>query len=167
MTISYTYSDTVTKTDAGYLASKVAADLKQMQLFYGKPSDEEIEAFKEELVVLLVNKCLKMVEYGFNRDNKWIIVIRYTISSYGMLLEDDRSGRIPPGADISGASWLSFLEHNDSWHSISDIERERIQELLPFQRTEGTEPGFDPGGWTSDKTYYRNGTALERGVYSV
>ncbi len=59
MTYSYFTSDTFTKTHAVYLASKVAADLKQMQLFYGKPSDESIEAYINEIVLLLVNKCLQ------------------------------------------------------------------------------------------------------------
>ena len=47
MTSSYSTSDTFTRTHAVYLASKVAADLKQMQLFYGKPSDGNIEAYIE------------------------------------------------------------------------------------------------------------------------
>ena len=167
MTYSYSTSDTFTKTHAVYLASKVAADLKQMQLFYGKPSDENIESYIEELVILLVNKCLKMVEYGFKRGDSWVVVVRYTVRSDGTSVADDRSGRVPAGANISSALWHSFLEYNGTWFSLSENERQRIRNSLSFQRTDGNEPNFGSGGWSFDKTYSRNGTALNRSVYSA
>ena len=80
-----------------------------MQLFYGKPSDDNIEAYIEELVILLVNKCLKMVEYGFKRGGSWVVVARYTVQSDGTSVTDDRSGRVPAGANTSSALWHSFL----------------------------------------------------------
>ncbi len=165
MTSSYSTSDTFTRTHAVYLASKVAADLKQMQLFYGKPSDGNIEAYIEELVILLVNKALKMVEYGFKKGDSWVVVVRYTVRSDGTSVADDRSGRVPAGANVSGASWHSFLEYSGVWSSLGESERQRIRDSLPFQRTYGNEPNFGPGGWSFDKTYSRNGTSLERGVY--
>ena len=167
MTYSYSTSDTFTKTHAVYLASKVAADLKQMQLFYGRPSDENIKAYIDELVLLLVNKCLKMVEYGFKRGDGWVVVVRYTVRSDGISVADDRSGRVPAGANISGASWQSFLDYSNTWSNLSQSERQKIRNSLPFQRTDGNEPNFGPGGWSFDKTYSRNGTALNRSVYSA
>lgn len=165
MTFSYSTSDTFTRTHAVYLASKVAADLKQMQLFYGKPSDGNIEAYIEELVILLVNKALKMVEYGFKKGDSWVVVVRYTVRSDGTSVADDRSGRVPAGANVSGASWHSFLEYSGIWFSLGESERQRIHNTLPFQRTHGNEPSFGPGGWSFNRTYSRNGTSLERGVY--
>ena len=165
MTYSYTTTSTFTKTQAIYLASKVAADLRQMQLFYGKPSDEDIEKFIEELAILLVNRCLKMVEYGFRREGNWVVVARYTVRTDGLSLADDRSGRVPADANITGASWYSFLEYNDHWLALSENQRQQIKSLLPFQRTPGTEPGIGPGGWIIDRTYSKNSVSLERGVY--
>ena len=167
MTYSYSISDTFTKTHAVYLASKVAADLKQMQLFYNKPLNEAIDSYIEELVILLVNRCLKMVEYGFRRGDSWVVVIRYTVRSGGASIADDRSGRVPAGANVSGASWHSFLEHSDTWSNLSESQRKQIRDSLPFRRTTGTEPIVGLGWWTPDKAYYRNGIALERGVYSA
>ena len=110
-----------------------------MQLFYGKPSDDNIEAYIEELVILLVNKCLKMVEYGFKRGDSWVVVARYTVQSDGTSLTDDRSGRVPAGANTSSALWHSFLEYNGAWFSLSENERQRIRNSLPFQRTDGND----------------------------
>lgn len=165
MTYSYTTTDTFTRTHAVYLASKVAADLQQMQAFYGEPSDGDIDKYLEELIILLVNRCLNMVEYGFRRGNTWVVVTRYTVRADGVSIADDRSGRIPAGANVSGASWYSFLEYGEKWQQLSENQRQQIRKLLPFQRTTGTEPGIDAGGWTYDKTYSKNGVSLERGVY--
>lgn len=165
MTYSYTTTSTFTKTQAIYLASKVAADLRQMQLFYGKPSDGDIEKYIEELAILLVNRCLKMVEYGFRRGGDWVVVARYTMRTGGLSLTDDRPGRVPADANITGASWYSFLEYNDYWSELSESQRQQIRSLLPFQRTPGTEPGIGPGGWITDRIYSKNSVSLERGVY--
>lgn len=165
MTYSYTTTSTFTKTHAIYLASKVAADLKQMQLFYGRPSNEDIEAYIEELAILLVNRCLKMVEYGFRRGDSWVLVARYTVNASGLFLEDDRPGRIPANANTAGASWYSFLEYNDYWWRLSESQRQQITISLPFTRTTGTEPRSGILGWTGNRTYSKNGVSLERGVY--
>ena len=110
-----------------------------MQLFYGKPSDDNIEAYIEELVILLVNKCLNMVEYGFKRGDSWVVVARYTVQSDGTSVTDDRSGRVPADANTSSALWHSFLEYNGTWFSLSENERQRIRNSLPFQRTDGND----------------------------
>ena len=165
MTYSSTRTRTFTRTDAVYLASKVAADLKQMQLFYGQPSDEDITDYAIELGVLLVNRCVKMVEYGFKKANNWVVVVRYDVRSDGLGLSDDRSGRIPAAADVTGASWSSFLQHSETWSSLDQSEKDRIEDSIPVERTTGVEPGFGSGGWSTGKSYSRNGTALERGVY--
>ena len=52
---SYTVAETQTfsVTHARHMAAKVATDLRRMQRFYGYPSDADIEAYEEELVVFL------------------------------------------------------------------------------------------------------------------
>lgn len=165
MTYSYTTTSTFTRTHAIYLASKVAADLRQMQLFYERPYNKDIEAYIEELAILLVNRCLKMVEYGFRRGDSWVLVARYVINASGLSLVDDRPGRIPPDANIAGASWYSFLEYNDYWWRLSESQRQQITMSLPFTRTTGTEPRSGILGWTGNRTYSKNGVSLERGVY--
>lgn len=163
--MTYTTTSTFTRTHAYYLTSKVAADLRQMQLFYRKPSNEEIEAYIEELAIFLVNRCLKMVEYGFRRGDSWVIVARYVMNTSGLSSVDDRPGRIPPDANISGASWSSFLEHNDYWWRLNESQRQEIRTSLPFTRTTGTEPRIGSLGWTGNRTYSKNGVSLERSVY--
>jgi len=166
MTYSYTTTSTFTKSHAIYLTSKVAADLKQMQFFYGKPSDADIDKYIEELIILLINRCLKMVEYGFIRGNNWVVVARYIARFDGFSITDERSGRIPADANISGASWHSYLEYNEYyWWTLSEVQRQQISSALPFQRTSGTEPGISSGGWTMDRTYSKNSVSLSRGVY--
>ncbi len=167
MTYTYTTTNSFTRTHAIYLASKVAADLRQMQLFYRQPPDSWIDAYITEVVVLLVNHVLEYVEYGFKRGNDWVVATKYTARSVLTGIADDKSGRIPPDANVSGASWASFLTYSDRWWQLPQAERDKISGQLPFQRTNGTEPSTINGSWTLDKSYSRNGIALDRGVYRL
>ena len=76
---SYTESRTFTVTHARHMAAKVATDLKRMQRFYGKPSDENIADYESEATEMLRAGYLDTVTYGFKRDGKWIEpTLRYT-----------------------------------------------------------------------------------------
>lgn len=167
MSTTYTTSSTssFTVTHARYLASKMAADLRQMQLFYGKPSDSQIADFITEAVVLLLNGYLEKVTYGFKRDDQWVVALRYNAHTSGVLLADDRAGRVVPGMNISGASWCSFLEHSLAFLLLSDADQQRIEDQLPLKRTVADEPGVS-GSWASDKSYSSGGVSLQRQMYS-
>ena len=165
MTFSLTTSSTFTKTHADYIASKVATDLQQIQAFYDHPSNQQINDYIDELVILLLNGCLKMVEYGFVKDSGWVLVARYSARFETIGAIDERPGRIPANANVAGATWASFLEYNSRWSQMSEAERADIQALLPFQRVSGSEPSVGVGGSDFQRTYSRNGVALDRGVY--
>ena len=138
-----------------------------MQLFYRQLSDSEIDAYIDELIILLLARCLGMVEYGYTRNGGWVVVTRYKVRNDGISGADERPGRIPVGADLSGATWHSYLEYNQRWNQLTNQERSQISASLPFQRVTGTEPGIGPGGWILDKTYSRNGVSIDRGVYQA
>jgi hypothetical protein len=166
MTSSFTIATTFTRVHAAYLASKVAADLRQLQIFYGRPSDKQIEDFITELVTLLVSNYLDKVEYGFRRNGEWILVLRYTASD-GILLADDRSGRVPVGVDVSGATWYSYLMKNWRWSLLTSAEQSRIEESIPVRRVSAPEPRTASGYWSSDKTYSNGGRSLSRSTFTA
>src|SRR5690349_13531233 len=92
MSMSFTVSDaiTFTVTHARYLATKVGTDLKRMQRFYGAPSDGDVAAYEGELVELLKLGYLRKVEYGFQRDGKWIVpTLTYTARQLTVANGDD------------------------------------------------------------------------------
>lgn len=161
MTTSFTISSTFTRTHASYLASKIAADLFQMQLFYGRPSDKEVEDYLGEAIILLLGGYLESVAYGFKRQDNWMIALKYTAYSGGILRNDDRSGRVTPGVDISGAAWYSFLTYSQEFHNLLPAEREQIRKQLPINRTNGEEPKSN-GSSSSDKSYSNGGVSLQR-----
>lgn len=162
MTYSYTTTETWSRTHARYVAGKVAADLRQMQQAYGKPSDTDIENYGTELTELLAGGYVKEVTYGYRRDGAWVVALRYTADMYGNLTADDRSGRIPRGADISGATWYSFLTYSSKWDTLTPAQRETIERDLPFSRSSGVEPTVRTGGWSPDKSYSAAGCGLRR-----
>lgn len=163
MTHSYTTTSTFTRTNARYLAGKVAADLLQMQQEYGGPSEARILQYLDELTELLVGGYVGEVTYGYRRDNTWIVAVKYTADTLGQLTADDRSGRIPRGVDVSGAVCTSYLTNTDKWWNLQPAERDRIQRSLPFQRMSADEPSV-AGGWDADKTYSSSTCSLRRGT---
>ena len=164
MTQTFSNTQTFTITNAKYIASKVAADLKRIQRFYNVPSDDRIQSFEEELAHFLKHGYLDSVTYGFQKNGQWIEpTLKYTAQDlYGITSKDDDPGSIKPSADISGASFCSFLSYNSSWfNKATESERNEFKKNLPFQRSEGSEPSIN-GYLSNDLTYSSGSRALNR-----
>lgn len=164
MSLSYTISEskTFTITDAVHIAAKVATDLKRLQRFYGRPTDAEIEGFEIEVTQLLKAGYLDTVSYGYRRGNCRIPPTLIYKAKSGKVVSDSPGGIIP-GENISGASFYSFLIYNTSWHNLSQNERNRFMEKMPFHRSSGPELGID-GYLDSDRAYSAGGISLNRGI---
>lgn len=163
--ITNSASETFTATHAKHLASKVAADLKRMQRFYGYPSDSSISSYEAELIEFLKNGYLGTVTYGFKKNGAWIEpTLRYTAKDLaGNTSNDDDPGRILPNADITGADFSSYLIYNEFWYSRSQNEKDEFTRNLPFQRGGAAEPRIN-GYLSSDKTYSSGGRVLDRSI---
>ena len=159
-----THSNSFTRTNARNIASKVAADLRQMRLFYDKPSEASIQEYIEEFVELLVGRYLHTVEYGFKRDGDWVISARYEVRSDGTVA-DTGTGDLYARADIEGASFYSFLTYTSSWGDLTPSERQDVKQSLPFQREFDAEPGHVNGYWETGKSYASGGVGATRSVW--
>ncbi|WP_163268302.1 hypothetical protein [Chelativorans alearense] len=165
MSYSFTVAETATftLTHAKHMAAKVATDLKRMQRLYGYPSDSEIAGYEAEAIEFLKAGYLGTVTYGFRRNGEWIEpTLRYTARDLaGGSANDDDPGRIRPGADISGASFYSYMTYSAAWHSLTDAEKAEFEKRLPFPRTGAPEPAIN-GYLSGDRTYSSGGRALDR-----
>jgi hypothetical protein len=165
MSTSYTVTDAVTftVTHARHLASKVATDLNRIQRLYDLPSDHHIEQYELELVELLKWGYLGTVTYGFKRGDQWIEpTLRYTSRDLlGSDGQDDDPGKVRPGADVSGASFHSYLTYSTEWDRLSSREKADFKDRLPFQRNGAQEPGIS-GYLSTDLSYSSGGRALCR-----
>jgi hypothetical protein len=135
-----------------------------MRLYYGRPSDNEIVDYAVEVAILLLNRGVDAVEYGLKRDGRSVVAIRYK-ASHGVILDDDRSGRVPPGANVEGATWYSFLWHSSEWANLTQAQRQAIEDSIPIKRSSGDEPVAGDGYWTSDKAYSSEGVSLQRSTF--
>lgn len=160
---TYTGTQTFTATHAKHIAAKVATDLKRIQRFYGHPIDRRIEQYETEVVELLKKGYLDTVTYGFKRDDKWIEpTLRYTAKDLAVMSSaDDDPGRIRAGADVSDATFYSYLTYSSNWNKLTQSEKDTFEKSLPFQRSGANEPGIS-GYLSNDKTYSSGGKALER-----
>jgi Bacterial HORMA domain family 1 len=167
MSYSYTLSQTTTFTitHARYIGAKVTADLMRLQRFYDEPSDNEIADFETEIIELLKGGYLETVTYGFRRDGQLIEpTLRYTATELaGMSANDDDPGRIRPGADVSSASFYSYLTYTLDWYKLSPDDRNKLKSKIPFERGNAPEPILS-GYYTQDLTYSSGGRALNRHI---
>ncbi|MBS0343199.1 MAG: hypothetical protein JSS56_22060 [Proteobacteria bacterium] len=165
MSYSFTATDTrtFTLTHAKHLAAKVSADLKRLQRLYGHLTDDRIAEFEGEVTELLRLGYLGTVTYGFQRNDKWIEpTLRYTAGDLASGGADDDPGRVPPGRDISGAQFHSYLTYSAAWDALTADQRAAVKRQLPLQRVSGSEAGVSNGYFADDKTYSSGGRSLGR-----
>ena len=162
-TFTITESATFTVTHARHMAAKVATDLKRIQRLYGFPNDANIDAYEAEVIALLKAGYLGTVWYGFRRDGLWIEpTIKYTARDlYDSSAIDDDPGRIPRRADISDASFHSYLTYSTDWNALTTHEQDAFKKSLPFYRRGAAEPTVN-GYLSHDRTYSSGGRALDR-----
>lgn len=161
MSYSYTFSDTFTITHARHIASRMAADFRLMRIYYGKPSEEMIENYLEEVAQLLAKGYLATFEVGFKKNEKRVVSLLYEVRADGTL-SDNRAGGVQPGVDVSGARQFSYLTHSAKWWSLTDDERTAFEAKLPIQRTAMPAPEDGDGYWVSDRSYAAGGAGVQR-----
>jgi hypothetical protein len=155
---------TFTRTSAQHVASKITADLRRLQSYYGLPSDEWLGKYRDELCELLAGGHVAAVEYGFRREGRRVLSLLYTVRVDGTLA-DEHAGGVPARVDITGARWFSFLSYSEAWSRLSDDAKTRVQASLPFIRVSGTAPGDGDGSWQEDRSYASDGTGTRRRVF--
>lgn len=164
--MSYTHTNTFTRTHARHLASKVVADLYQCSLLYEKPSESSIADYQEELVTLLADGYVDTYEFGFKRDGRRVLTWHYTVTASGELDGgESRSGYLTRGIDVENAQYFNFLTHSNAWFALTSSVRDTIENGLPFQRTHGSAPSDGNGYWKTEHTYSAGGVLMERKVF--
>lgn len=163
MAYTTTGNKTFTKTDAEKIASKIATDLFQFLRFYQFPSEKNIDDYVAELIILLAEGHLESVDYGFQKEGKWVLALHYEIYESTGSLKDDNAGRIPPGIDISGASWYSYLRKSKKFTALSTEQREKIEATIPIKRSGAPDPLSGLTG-NYDKTYSATGVGADRKI---
>ncbi len=158
-----TETTTFTVTHARHLASKVSADLKRMQRFYGEPSDANIAQYEAEVIEMLKAGYLGTLTLGYKRDGAWIEpTLRYTARDLaGDDSADDDPGRVRPGANIANATFYNYMTYSSRWNSLSSAEQDAFKKALPFYRGGAPEPTVS-GYLESDRTYSSGGRSLNR-----
>jgi hypothetical protein len=163
MTTSLTRSATFSITDARYVASKLGADLRNLNARYGYPVLSRIPDYVEETAQYLKAGYLNTVDFGFKDGARWVLRLRYRAVS-GQLA-DAVPGALPSALEVAGYPFHSFLDQNSAYLAASQAERDAFEATLPFQRTAGVEPTALSGSYGHQAQYSRNGGGLNRDIY--
>lgn len=166
MTFSTTRTETFTIVSAREVAARVAADLSLMGRLYGSPSADLIAKYVTELTILLAYKAVQSIEYGFKRGDQRVVSLLYTARFDGTITSSDRTGQVPVGVNVTGATWFSFLTESGALANLPPADREQVESALPFRRSIMSAPQDGDGVWSGhDKTYGINGGGVDRGVF--
>lgn len=164
---TFSQSQTFTRTEARYLASKVIADLHQCSRLYGQPTASNIGDYETELVERLVKGYISKYEFGFKRDGKRVVSWQYEVRDgdlFGGGL-DDRPGGVYARAEVAGAVYYNTTTSTAKWSQLTDGEQAAFEATLPFSRTSQPLPVDGSGYWMADKTYTRGGVQVTRRTY--
>jgi len=158
-----TQSATFTITHARHMAAKVSADLKRMQRFYGFPNDADIASYESEVIELLKAGYFGTLTVGFLRDNQWVEpTLRYTSRDLaGLAGVDDDPGRVPPGHDLSRATFFNYLTYSAAWDELAESDKDAFKRRMPVNRTGMAQPTVK-GYLVDDKSYSSGGRSLSR-----
>lgn len=160
-----TITSTSTLTYARHIASKIAADLKRLQRLYeqNSPSDTDISGYLEEAVLLLNYNYLGTVIYGFKRNDKWVIALKYHAIG-GTLAGGDDPGVLFQSVDLSGTSFSSFLTYSQAFYNLPESEQKRFKDSLPIERVSGYNSDIENGSWMEDKHYRSGNLDIQRSM---
>ena len=161
--MSTTNTNTFTVTHAEYLSSKIAADLQQMQGFYGAPSDAQIKLYIEELIAHLKAGYLKSVDYGYFKNRTWVVAVSYEANQLTGALIDNNPGRIPSGKDISGAVYWTYLRRNLKYDALTAEQKGAFLNTITLKRSGAEDPMNGVSG-IQDKTYSAGGQEIKRKI---
>ena len=164
MSYSLTTTNTFTQTNSQYVASKIMADLRRLNSYYGKPTESQINDYYTEIVEHMFHGYLKNVEYGFKKDGLRVVSLKYEINSFGTL-SDSSSGSVYARADITGATFFSFLTTSTVFDSLTYAQQQEFKAKLSIKRGGGEAPKDGAGYWTDDKTYFYDGLGAQRKTF--
>jgi hypothetical protein len=157
-----TVSETFTIVHARKLSSKVVADLVRCNQLYGRPSEQCIQDYGEELALRLQKGYVASYEFGFQKNDKRILTWFYTVDENGTIKDDNRPGAILSGAEVAAASFFNFMTTSFKWSNASASDKEAFLKTLPFTRSSGSPPQDGNGYWETDRNYYAGGVGLGR-----
>lgn len=159
---TYTYSETFTISHARHISSRIAGDLRLMNLFYEYPTEEFIPKVLEEIAQLLAKGYLESFEIGFERPGRLrVFTLFYEARSDGTL-SDNRAGGVPPAVDVHGATAFNYVMYTDTWWRVPEGEREAFLRTLPVKRTPMDGLNDGEGYWVADRSYASGGRGVAR-----
>ncbi|WP_182378647.1 hypothetical protein [Nocardioides sp. WS12] len=156
-------STTLTITDTRQIASKMGADLRNMNTRTGYPALDQIPLFVEEVAQYLKAGYLKEVKFGFRNGDVWKYYLRYQALAGGHLTDGAPGGL--PNMDVSNLTFYSYLITNSTYSSLAQADRDSFERDLPVQRAGAAEPSSYGGITTGGHSYARNGVGLGREIY--
>ena len=166
MTATGTQTAAFTITDARYVGAKIGTDLRLLNNLYGNPALASIDDYVEEAALLLRDRFLRTVDYGFRDDtaDAWKLRLRYTATTGGQLL-DSRPGSLPAAMAVAGYGFYTYLTYSAAYLALSPGEQAAVKGRLPVSRVGAAEPTTGAGHVLAGHGYASNGVGVTRDLF--
>jgi hypothetical protein len=140
-----------------------------MHRYYGMPNLTDVDDYAQEAAQLMLDGYLGWVDYGLRRptaggDMEWVLALRYTVSSSGVLT-DDHPGGVPAHAPADGATFYSYLSYSSTFNALPLTQRDAVKAALPVKRTGAAESPRAGGTINGQRSYSRDGVSLSRDTF--
>ncbi|HEY1689746.1 MAG TPA: hypothetical protein VGF95_12890 [Solirubrobacteraceae bacterium] len=87
---------------------------------------------------MLAGGYVATYEAGFRKDGKRVVSQRYIVSSGAAA--DERAGGIYARADVTGASWFTFMTYSSKWEALTAAAQQAVKDKVPIKRTREAPP---------------------------
>lgn len=164
MTMARTSATTTTYERIEHVTRKVRADLFAVVDSYGYFQEGYATNLITDVRTFLDEEALDNVQFIWLRRGTQTVMeeFRYVVLADGTGRVDARSGGVLYRPELKEADFRVRVTYSARWLRMSEAERSAIRKRLVLTWGPAGQLDYTGGRWVSDRTYAKDGYALER-----
>ncbi len=168
MTMARTSATTTTYERIEHVTRKVLADLFAIIDSYGYFQEGYATNVVADVRTYLDEEALDSVQFIWLRRGTQTVLeeFRYVVLADGAGRVDARSGGVPYRPELKEAHFRVRVTYGACWMAMAETERSAIRKRLVLGWGPAGQLDYEGGKWVNDRTYAKDGYALERRQFS-
>jgi hypothetical protein len=166
MSTSFTRSSTQssTYTSVVHITRKVQTDILEI----GDTYDYFTESYAQDVIhdvrIFIDEESIDYVKFVWKErgSNRVLEELRYQIVSGAIGLADDRPGGIRYNPALADADFSVRITYSDHWTGMAESERKSVRDRLELTWGPAGRLDYSGGQWSSDRTYFMDGSGAVR-----
>ena len=164
-----TFTKTYTVTDIRKTFENFQADFRTIARRTEKMDMTTVDNIIHDILILAENKFLRSIDVVLLDNNETVIrATKFEINQDGTATSSDRAGKNNDWLNIPNTYLSVILSYNESWHNLSEQEKEKFQNDNNFKTswvTSNIDNTFPHLSKNNAQLYASNGYELNKTVY--